>query len=90
MFKMYLSKAWQFFLSLFQINRPRGLTLDELENMDVAIDSGLTRYDLERMQLEDGHFVGSSRTVQDEELVVTHGPAPDPTKSEYTPLFTQG
>jgi len=82
MLKMYLSKAWHFVLSLFQFNRSRGLRLDQMEDFDVAVDSGPTRYDLECVQLEDGHFVGSTAVVEDEQLVLTNGPAPDPTKSE--------
>jgi len=54
-----------------------------MEDMDVAVDLGPTRYDLECLQLEEGHVVGSTAVVEDEKLVLTNGPAPDPTKSEY-------
>jgi len=77
------ARAWHYLVALFQLNRPTGPTMADMENMDVATSEDLTQHDLERLILEDGEVVGSTAIVEEEEIVVTDGPQPDPSKSEY-------
>jgi len=77
-----VGRWWHFILGLFQFNRPRGLMLEDMEKMDVGVDEGLSRYDLESLRLEEGQVVGTTVLVEDAKLILTEGPTPDPSKSE--------
>lgn len=71
-----LSRFFHYFFDLLPLNKPKGLTLEDMGRMDVAYDEDLTIFDLERMQLEDGEVVGTTAIIEDHELVLTGGKLP--------------
>jgi len=81
-----LSKIRQSISGLLQVIRPalaNNNILTNLEDMDVGVTPEFSRYDLESFQVEEGHIVGTTFVFEDEKLVITNGPHPDSTKSEY-------
>lgn len=71
-----LSRIFHNIFEFFRLNKPQGLTLEDLDRMDVAYDDELTVFDLERMQLEEGEIVGTTALIENENIVLTGGRLP--------------
>ena len=61
----------------FQPYRHRGLTFEDMDNMDVGYDEELTVFDLEKMMVDDeGDVVGMTALIDQEELTLSGGKLP--------------
>jgi hypothetical protein len=67
---------FHYLFNFLQFPRARGLTREELEDMDVGVSEVLTVFDMESLQVQDGDFVGATAIVEDKDLVMTRGQLP--------------
>ena len=71
------------FLRWFFRFRNQGMSLADLEDMDVSVEFPLTLFDQEKFVVENGELVGTTATINEDEITHTIGKP----LGGYTPLI---
>lgn len=63
------SQLWRWFFG----DREQVMSRSDLEDLDVSVEFPLTMYDQEKFVVEDGELVGTTATIEKDEIIHTNG-----------------